>query len=113
MSSDTGSPSTTLSNEEVVLPDFTSLPQGAPARPGWPHPEALTFLRNLSTVRVFDTAMDSEHCQICQISFFDPLSGEHPVRLPCSDLHIVGSRCISTLLSPISGENNNCWYVFS
>ncbi len=94
-------------NEEETVLDFTTLPEGAPAEPDWPLPKSLEFLRSLRPVNIKELPKDTDPCMICRISFFTPHPDEHPVRLPCPAGHLVGSRCISQWLSPLTGENNS------
>ena len=85
--------------------DYTTIPEGAPARPGWPHPNALVFLRNVPKLSLEEIPENFPPCAVCLVSFFSPSPEENPILLPCG--HVLGSVCASRWLCPASGENNN------
>ena len=96
---------------EVTTIDYTILLEGVPARPGWPLPNALVFLRSVPKLSLEQLPSGFPPCAICLTSFFAPNPEETPILLPCG--HVLGSKCASQWLCPLTGENKNTWCVFS
>lgn len=84
----------------------------------------LLFLKeDLVEVDFEDIKHEHKDCGICHMPFDESREDPHsPVRMPCSELHVFGKKCITTWLQPfkaprksssdpvnrVGGERNNC-----